>query len=426
MDALQPILDATLDGRTKGYPHAQPSLRLGEIGRQGWRLDDLDTPVALLKASALEANEAFMAEFLTKTGASLCPHGKTSMAPQLFRRQLDQGAWGITLATPQQARVARQFGVSRILLANQLVSPGAIEWVQRALDEDPSFDITCLVDSAEGAARLASLARGTRPIPVLLELGIASGRAGARTETEALEAARAIKASARLFLRGVECFEGIVGSQDDAADRARVDAWLGTVGQLARCCVAEDLFGPGEVLLSAGGSAFFDLVATQLRQADLGRPTRVLLRSGCYLFHDVGHYARLQERLERRLKTAARPAGTLRPAIEVWGRVLSRPEPGLAILDFGKRDVGHDIDLPRPLWSWRNLAGQPQPELGGWTITSLYDQHARLSLPVGAALAVGDLVGCGVSHPCTTLDKWPLLWLVDDAYRVVEGIRTFF
>ncbi len=428
--ALRSLLDMPLDGRTKGFPQARPSMRLGDVRLQGWKLmdGDLETPVALLKASALEANESWMKEFLRRTGASLCPHGKTTMAPQLFHRQLESGAWGITMATPQEARIAYEFGVKRILLANQLVSEGPISWIQRALDEDPDLDFTCLVDGLDGVRRLESAARGRRSIPVLLELGILGGRTGARDAEAALAVARAVKRSRRLRLRGVECFEGIVISPDPAADRAQVEAWLDGLGELARRCAAEDLFETDdELLLTAGGSAYFDLVVARLSRMDLGRPTRVLLRSGCYLFHDVGHYARLLARLEDRLPTAWRVPGGLQPAIEIWGTVLSRPEPGLAFLDFGKRDVAHDLDMPRPLaWARPHTHAQPQPAPAGCSIASLYDQHARLVLPHEAELAVGDLVGCGISHPCTTFDKWQLFFLVDDAYRVVDAIRTFF
>jgi D-serine dehydratase len=426
---LKQILDSILDGRTKGFPQGQPPLRLSDVGRQGWRLcaGDLDTPVALLRASALDANAAWMREFLRRTGASLCPHGKTSMAPQLFHRQLAEGAWGITLATPQQVRVAHAYGVKRILLANELVAEAAIAWVQRLLDEDPAFDFTCLVDSLDAVRRLEASARGRRPFAVLLERGVPGGRTGARDEAAALAVARAVKASGQLCLRGVECFEGIVGTPDPAADRAEVERWLEGVASLARRCADEDLFQADEVLLSAGGSAYFDLVARQLAAVDLGRPTRVLLRSGCYAFHDAGHYARLVSRLEERLPPEWRAPGHLTPAIEIWGRVLSRPEAGLAFLDFGKRDVAHDLDLPRPiLWARPGVQSNPVAVSEGWSVASLYDQHARLRLPADAALAVGDLVGCGISHPCTTLDKWQLLFVVDDGYRVTEAIRTFF
>ncbi len=427
--ALKEMLDAFVDGRTKGFPQAQVPVRLGEVGAQGWHLleGDLDTPVALLRSSALDANAAWMGEFLQHTGASLCPHGKTSMAPQLFHRQLAQGAWGITVATPQQARVAQAFGVKRILLANQLVAKGPIQWIQRALDADPELDFTCLVDSLEGVQRLKDAASGSRPIDVLLEAGIPGGRTGARDETSALAVARAVKGSRRLRLRGVECFEGIVITKDPAADQAAIESWLEGLAAIAQKCAEGDLFDTREVLLTAGGSAYFDLVARALSAVDLGRPTRVLLRSGCYAFHDIGHYARLTSRLERRLPPAWRSPRGLQPAIEIWARVLSRPERGLAFLDFGKRDVAHDIDLPRPiLWARPGQHARPEPALESWTIASLYDQHARLTLPPEAPLAVGDLVGCGISHPCTAFDKWQLLFVVDDDYRVTDAIRTFF
>ena len=427
--ALGPILDSVLDGRTKGFPQRSPPLPLGEVGRQGWRLcaGDLDTPVALLKASALEGNAAWMREFLRRAQVSLCPHGKTSMAPQIFERQLADGAWGVTVATPQQLRVAHACGVRRVLLANELASEGAIDWVQRALDEDPAFDFTCLVDSREGVRHLEASARGTRPIPVLLELGLPGGRTGARDEEAALSVARAVRASSRLALRGVECFEGIIGTPDASADRAAVETWLGAAGRLARRCAEADLFEAEEVLLSAGGSAYFDLAARELGAVDLGRPTRVILRSGCYAFHDAAHYAGLVARLEERLPPEWRVSGHPTPAIEVWGRVLSRPEPGLAVLDVGKRDVGHDIDRPVPvLWARPGEMERPEAVAEGWSVLSLYDQHTRLRVPAEGGLRVGDLVGLGVSHPCTTLDRWQLLLVVDDGYRVTEGIRTFF
>ncbi len=426
--ALQPLLDAVLDGRTKGYPQSAPPLRLGDVGKQGWTLlaGDLDTPVALLKASALDANAAWMAEFLRRSGASLCPHGKTSMAPQLFHRQLAEGAWGITVATPQQARVAYEYGVRRILLANELASEGATAWIQGVLDAEPDLDFTCLVDSVPGVRRLAAVP-GRRPLQVLLEVGIPGGRTGVRDAESALAVARAVRSSGRLRLRGLECFEGIVGSQDASSDRESVRRWLTALADVARRCSQEDLFQTDEVLLTAGGSAYFDLVASDLPRVGLGRATRVLLRSGCYAFHDVAHYAELVQRLQQRLPEAWRVPGELRPAVEVWGRVLSRPEPGLAFLDLGKRDVGQDLGMPRPiLWARPRVHSQPEPLGEGWAVLSLYDQHARVALPPSAELAVGDLVGCGISHPCTTFDKWQLLLVVDDAYRVVEGIRTLF
>ena len=46
--------------------------------------------------------------------------------------------------------------------------------------------------------------------------------------------------------------------------------------------------------------------------------------------------------------------------------------------------------------------------------------------PGESPLKVGDMVGFGIGHPCTTFDKWGLLMIVDADYRVVEAVKTFF
>jgi D-serine dehydratase len=403
-------------------------MALRTVGSQGWSLrrGELGMPAALLRRSALDQNQAFMREFLRRTGASLCPHGKTTMAPQLFHRQLADGAWGITLATAQEARVGVEYGVRRILLASELVLPGDVTWVQAALDADPGLDLLCLVDSREGVELLAGLARGRRPLPVLVELGYPGGRTGARSAEEALAVAREARASPRLTVRGVECFEGLVHSPDAAADAARVRELLAGLVTLAARVEGEGLLEAEELIVSAGGSAYFDLVAEAVSRQDFRGPARLVLRSGCTLTHDDGLYARQVARLEARLPERWRAPRSLEPAIEIWSAVLSRPEPGLALLSMGRRDVGHDADLPRPR-RWLRVGGPPpEPAPDVWRIDRLNDQHAYLRLPPEAPLRPGDLVGCGVSHPCTTLDKWQLLFAVDDEDRVVEAIRTFF
>jgi len=159
----------------------------------------------------------------------------------------------------------------------------------------------------------------------------------------------------------------------------------------------------------------------------LSLPARVVLRSGCYFAHDAGHYRRLLGLLEERLPETLRMDRPLLPALEIWGQVLSRPEPGLAFLGLGKRDVSFDLGLPVPVrWARPGAGLEPRTAPGDWRITTLYDQHARLELPPGADLRPGDLVGCGISHPCTAFDKWQVLFETDDEYRVLGAVRTFF
>ncbi|MGJ9418492.1 amino acid deaminase [Massilia sp. CMS3.1] len=417
----------------KGLPITQP-LRQGAIGVQGWNVLHADTsfPVAVLKTAALRHNLDWMRRFCERYQVTLAPHGKTTMSPQLFGAQLANGAWGITLANATQIQVAHRFGVRRVLLANQLVAPSDIRAVLALLHGDPGFECIVLADSLAGVARLAeavALQPLAHPLPVLVELGLAGKRAGCRTPEAAITVARAIAGAPGLQLAGFEGYEGLLVTEDRHADLAAVDAFLAQLAGLVRTADEEGLFIGAEILLSAGGSSYFDLVARAVGAVSgLSRPVRAVLRSGCYLTSDHGTY----ERMIGELNAREGQHDGLRPALEVWSMVQSRPEPTLAILTMGKRDASYDADLPIPLLYHRPGPGPGTPHAlpPACSIVKLNDQHAYLHLPEGhplcSELAVGDLVGCGISHPCTTFDKWPLLLGVDDDYHVRGAYNTFF
>jgi D-serine dehydratase len=429
---LEGLLNESVAPITKGWPAGAGTLPLGEAAARGWSLlsEDLPLPVAVLKGQALAHNSRWMRAFLQHFEVELWPHGKTTMAPQLFARQLADGCAGITVATAQQLLVARRFGVGRVLLANQLVGRQNTEAVLRELKADPGFEFLCLVDSEAGAAQLATAARAfglERPISVLLEGGIDGGRTGCRTVEQALAVARHVARAPELALVGVEGFEGVLRRLGVEDTEREVQRFLDFLVEVARACDREDLFAPGPVRLTAGGSAFFDLVTRTFRAAGLRREVRTVLRSGCYLTHDSKMYTSAFARLRERTPEVDRLGEGLIPALEVWACVQSTPEPGLALATVGKRDISYDTDLPLPeQWFRPGLHGRPQRLGGGFSVSALNDQHAYIRTPPDSPLQVGDLVGFGISHPCTTFDKWQLLWVVDDDYRVVEGIRTFF
>jgi D-serine dehydratase len=411
--------DFVLDDTIKGIPPGA-TLRFDEIGAQGWRVPDMPLPLAVLREDVLRANSRWMAAFATLNGLSLCPHGKTTMAPQLWNLQLADGAWGITVATAHQLGIARRFGVPRVIWANQPVGRVAVDAAFAAL-ADPGFDLFVLADSlavvrglADGAARAAL----SRPLNVLVEIGTPGGRTGARSEEAAMVVARAIAQAQGLALAGVEGFEGLL------PDTAQVDAFLDRIAGVAAACARESLFGTPEILLTAGGSAFFDRIAPRLAAAgDLGRPVRRVLRSGCYITHDSLGYEEAYRRM-RRDGTLRFPQGDLQAAMEVWTRVQSVPEPGRAILTCGKRDIGFDTGWPVPL---RRLRGAETQAFGAFhRISGMNDQHAYLLGPADDMLRVGDIVVLGVGHPCATFDRWQVIPLVDDAFTITGAIRTFF
>lgn len=435
---LDAIEDAALAGTLKGLPASAEGRPLRALGQMDLSLldGDLPLPAAVLKDSALRHNARWMREFTARAGVSLAPHGKTTMAPQLFQRQFDEGAWGMTAATAAHVRSYRRFGVPRVLLANQLLGKADLELVLRELEADEDFDFYALVDSAAGLdlLRRAVSARGLkRPLQVLLEVGTPGGRTGVRSVDDGLALGRLIREAApSIVLRGVEAFEGVYSGDDTARVELGALTMVETVAALARAGCAEGWFAPGEVLLTAGGSAFFDMAAKTLAAVDAagtGHALRVVLRSGCYLSHDSLQYERMQSRMRQRAGALWGEGPGLRNAIEVWAQVQSVPEPGRAICTAGKRDLSYDACLPQPLWWYRpGLHDVPQAAPADWACVKLNDQHAFVDAKEGGALPlqVGDLIAFGVGHPCTTFDKWPLLYLVDDGYRVTGGVRTFF
>ncbi len=424
---------AALTSLEKGIPPLEGTLPIARVGEQEWSLlrEDLPLPAALIRASALHHNSAWMQNFLSASGALHAPHGKTTMSPALFDLQLAQGAWAITVSTLQQIQVARAFGHRRIFLANQLIGRQAIDYVVRELAADPAFELMFLVDSAANVDALARAARAAgliRPLEALVELGYPGGRTGCRTIEEALALARQVHASGgALTLRGIEGFEGLLKGPDSAGTLKRVSDFLDAMVTLARSCDSERLYGTGTVILSAGGSAFYDIVVEKLGLARLSAPAAVLVRAGCYITHDSILYVRAVDALRERNPSLAEMDGGLRPALEVWAYVQSRPEAEKLIAGLGKRDVSHD-DKPLALAWFRPDAGMTAPMTlsADHVVTGLNDQHCHVSVPAASPLQVGDMIGFGISHPCLTFDKWRVLHVVDDDYRVTSSIRTYF
>lgn len=423
-EALRQLGDVRIGPDTKGMPVDAVGGTVAELvaSRRPLFGGGFTAPVMVLHAEALEHNLALMARYCRDSGVELAPHGKTTLAPQLFARQLAQGAYGITAATGSQLRLYRAFGVPRVLVANELVDRATLAWLRTELETASDFDVICYVDSPATVAVLADEFTGASPggrLPVLIEVGQPGGRTGCRTLAQVQQVATAVAAAPGLRLAGVAAFEGTIGPPGQPGVRERVRDFLTDVRHAGEWLVSRGLV-PDGLILSAGGSAYFDLVVAAFRDGwPSEQPVRVVLRSGCYAVHETGPPA-------DGTPFALSPyrGESLRPALELWGQVLSRPEPELAVLGFGKRDASFDTAMPTPVRLRRADATTAEPFTGA-RIEGLNDQHAYLRLPAGQRLEVGDWVGCGLAHPCTAFDKWRLIPVVVDDV-VVDCIHTFF
>ncbi|MET7798102.1 amino acid deaminase [Streptomyces decoyicus] len=420
---LEGLADERVDHRFKALPPDAEGRTVGGLAAERRNLfsDGFTTPVLALSAESVEHNLALMETYATRHGLAFAPHGKTCMAPQLFARQLAHGAWGITAAVPHQARVYRTYGIERIFLANEVVDAAALRWLAGELAADPGFRFMCYVDSLRGIELMDTALReagATRPVDVVVELGAGEGaRTGVRTEAECLELADAIAGVDTLRLVGVAGYEGEVPD----ATPERVTAWLRRLVALAvRFDAAGRFTDLDQIVISAGGSAWFDAVAEVFAEIpELSAPVLKLLRSGAYVSHDDGHYRHLTpfNRIPEE--------GALEPAFRLWAQVVSRPTPEQAFLNAGKRDAAYDLHLPQAQVVRSGRDGTLRPA-DGITVTGLSDQHAWVSTERAGDLEVGDWVGLGLSHPCTSFDKWQLIPLVERDGTVTDFVRTFF
>ncbi|RXS98058.1 amino acid deaminase [Silvibacterium dinghuense] len=383
--------------------------------------EDVSLPCAVLYEERLEHNLKWMQRFIEEYGVKLAPHGKTTMTPKLFARQIAGGAWGITLATAQQALAAYEHGIRRVLMMNQLVGRQNMEAVSRLL-EDPAFDFYCLVDSAAQIEQLGTFFHAKRQrVQVLLEVGIEGGRAGVRNAAQIVEVLAALaRWKDTLALRGVELFEGLL--KEESAVRSFLERATAVMRQL----LAEKHLAPGKAILTGAGSAWYDVVAEVFTGAGFGEAVEIVLRPGCYLTHDVGAYREAQERILATNPIAQKLRAGLLPAQHVWSYVQSVPEAERAILGMGKRDAAFDAGLPEPALHYRPGEDAPRTTPAHWKLAKMMDQHAYLDIQAGDDIRPGDMIACDVAHPCLTFDKWRTLLVVNTHYDVIDVVETYF
>ncbi|ADD41511.1 alanine racemase [Stackebrandtia nassauensis] len=396
---LESLYTERLDWRFKAVPAAAEGLRLRDWLSHRPHVSKLETPLMTLDADAVAHNISAMAHWCDANRLAHAPHGKTTMAPALWDQQLRAGAWAITLANVPQLRVARAFGVPRVIVANELVSRGSLQWLAAWAAEGAT--ILCFVDSVAAVSLMDdALRHGDDSLDVVVELGGYGGRAGARDFDSARKVAAAVRSARRLRLAGVGGYEGAIAHTDSTTDLQRVDEFLRGLRDLHESLRYET----DEPVVTVGGSQYYDQIAEHL--SDLSS-ARVVLRAGSYVTHDDGLYSRLVP------AARGRSGPALRAALRAYVTVLSKPEQSLAILDAGRRDLSFDAGWPVPL-------GMP-----GAKVTELNDQHGYLRGDL-SGVEVGDILRLGISHPCTSFDKWNLIPVLDAEGFVVDAVRTFF
>ena len=364
-------------------------------------------PIMVLKESAVKNNIAQMMSFCNSVDAQLAPHVKTTMSPQLAQMQVAAGATALTVANFWQGRIFLKHGFKNLIIANEVLDPTAIAEIAK-INKQKQAEIIFYVDSILALEIIQKHTPLEGEQNLFIEIGTENGRGGVRELSLVEQLAQRIKADKRLNLIGVTGFEGAV---PDAARGRRGEKKISKFCQ--KIVAAAELAYPYKsdqpFVISAGGSAYFDIVARELNKFE--KPRRLLLRSGGYITHDHKYYEEIYP--------FASTDRSFQPAIELWAQVISKPEKSFGVLNLGKRDIGNDLHNPIPIKSYDG-----QVKSFSAVIEKLNDQHGYLRGKQEFSLA--QLIGLGISHPCTTFDKWGLIPLVNDDYDVIDCLQTFF
>ncbi|MFY8231058.1 MAG: alanine racemase [Candidatus Nanopelagicus sp.] len=364
-------------------------------------------PIMVLKESAVKNNIAQMMSFCNSVDAQLAPHVKTTMSPQLAQMQVAAGATALTVANFWQGRIFLKHGFKNLIIANEVLDPTAIAEIAK-INKQKQAEIIFYVDSILALEIIQKHTPLEGEQNLFIEIGTENGRGGVRELSLVEQLAQRIRADKRLNLIGVTGFEGAV---PDAARGRRGEKKISKFCQ--KIVAAAELAYPYKsdqpFVISAGGSAYFDIVAKELNKFE--KPRRLLLRSGGYITHDHKYYEEIYP--------FASTDRSFQPAIEVWAQVISKPEKDFGVLNLGKRDIGNDLHNPIPIKSYDG-----QVKRFSAVIEKLNDQHGYLRGKQEFSLA--QLIGLGISHPCTTFDKWGLIPLVNDDYDLIDCLQTFF
>ena len=332
----------------------------------------LDTPALVVDLDRADANARRMGEGAAARGVALRPHIKTHKSVALARLQLDTGSVGITVGTLGEAEVMAAGGIDEIFIGYPLWAEGPKAGRLRALHARTPLVVG--VDSEAGADLLAvTVARGSTPLRVLVEIDSGARRSGVVSPEAAAAVARRAR-DAGLEVIGVFTHGGHSYRSPDARATAAADE-VRTLSAAADALRAE---GFTLERISAGSTPTGVLAAT-------GQVNEI--RPGTYLLGD-----------RQQVVLGSIPTDGI--ALVVAATVVSTAVPGQIVLDAGAKTLTKDrADF---LVGFGAIPAYPAA-----VIERLFDYHAAVTIPAGgAAPRLGEIVAIVPNHVCPVVEQF--------------------
>jgi len=344
----------------------------------GMRLDEVDTPALILDLDAFEANLKRLADALPPR-IRVRAHAKTHKCPEVGKRQVAAGAVGSCCQKVSEAEAMVDGGIADVLVTNEIVGPRKLERLA-ALAKRARIGVC--VDHADNVRDLeAALRRAGAKIDVYVELEVGMRRCGVAPGAPAVALARAIAASPNLRFAGLHAYHGRAQHIRSMEERRSViEKAAGYVKETKALLQEAGIVCP--IVTGAGSGTFMFEVA-------LGAWDEI--QPGSYAFMD-SDYARNEW---------APPMPRFEHSLFVLATVMSRPNPGLAVVDAGLKASSVDSGMPS-LWQRPGLEYTRASDEHGW-VEFTKEKVAGASMP---ALGEKVLLVPGHCDPTINLYDW--------------------
>lgn len=335
----------------------------------------IDTPAIIVDSSRLERNIVRFQELANHNGVGLRPHIKTHKSIEIAQMQLAAGATGVTAAKLSEARHFFSAGIVDVFVAYTIVGP-----IKSRLAAELALRGSLIVgtDNAVSIQDLSDACRTRGSIlRVRIEVDTGLARGGVTDVDTAYDLARAIDAAPNLEFDGIYTFRSSTFPSSDGRDRHELGHAEGDI--ISRFAEALRAKGVTVTSVSAGSTPTGVAAAEGIAVTEI--------RAGTYVFNDY---------LMAHLGVASYDD----IALAVLATVVSRPGPGIAIVDAGSKALSSDFYPGRlGLEAYGVAADGRQID-----VTRLSEEHGVCRLGPDVDLAVGERVALIPSHSCTTVN----------------------
>lgn len=330
------------------------------------------TPALVVDPDALDANLAAMQGRCDAAGVALRPHVKGHKCAFIAARQLQAGARGLAAATLEEVAGLLEAGLGEDVLLTSVAPPTTAEEIA-ALNRLGRVAVVADDPRLVHALSTAATAAGV-DVPVLVDVDVGQGRAGARGPQAAMTVADAIARADGVVLAGVQAYEGHL--QLRAADE-RGAGHAAAMKQLTTTLDALATAGHAIELVTSAGTGTAALASAE------GSPVSEV-QPGSYALMDASY--------------AASADGFIQAA-HVHSAVRTVLGPDAVVVDAGLKALS--VDMGPAVVADRDA-----------TYTPAGDEHGIVRGDV-AGLEPGSLVRLIPSHTDTTVRLHRRLWIGD-------------